>query len=117
MKNCEKHPLFEGFPKCFRLHIRGSKNAEGAPIVQSNCFQVTTDRIQPKVEETSVVFWCSLLEVCDHWDIWARAAKDMVKKIRPHRRCKGRDHPDGISQLRFRFTWGGGYFFEKTSCF
>ena len=30
-------------------------------------------------------------------------------KIRPHRRCKGRDHPDGISQLRFRFTWGRGF--------
>ena len=34
-------------------------------------------------------------------------------KIRPHRRCKGRDHPDGISQLRFRFTWGGGPFIWK----
>ena len=39
------------------------------------------------------------------------------KKIRPHRRCKGRDHPDGISQLRFRFTWGGALYLEKTSCF
>ena len=37
------------------------------------------------------------------------------KEIRPHRRCKGRDHPDGISQLRFRFTWG--HFLEETSCF
>ena len=39
-------------------------------------------------------------------------------KIRPHRRCKGRDHPDGISQLRFRFTWrGGGPFFGKNLLF
>ena len=40
-----------------------------------------------------------------------------IKQIRPHRRCKGRDHPDGISQLRFRFIRGGGHFLEKTSCF
>ena len=36
-----------------------------------------------------------------------------IVEIRPHRRCKGRDHPDGISQLRFRFTWGGGAFIWK----
>ena len=29
-------------------------------------------------------------------------------KIRPHRKCKGRDHPDGISQLSSGFTLGGG---------
>ena len=38
-------------------------------------------------------------------------------KIRPHRRCKGRDHPDGISQLRFRFTWRGGIFWKKPPVF
>ena len=38
-------------------------------------------------------------------------------KIRPHRRCKGRDHPDGISQQRFRFTWGGGIFWKKPPVF
>ena len=37
-------------------------------------------------------------------------------KIRPHRRCKGRDHPDGISPLRFRFTWDG-FFFGKNLLF
>ena len=33
------------------------------------------------------------------------------------RRCKGRDHPDGISQLRFRFTWGGVAFLGNNLLF
>ena len=39
------------------------------------------------------------------------------KNIRPHKRCKGRDHPDGISQLRFRFTWGGAFIWKKPPVF
>ena len=31
-------------------------------------------------------------------------------QIRPHRRCSGRDHPDGINNCKVRFTWGGGTF-------
>ena len=50
--------------------------------------------------------------------LWLIMSICQCQQIRPHRRCKGRDHPDGISQLRFRFTWGGGaLYLEKTSCF
>ena len=31
-------------------------------------------------------------------------------QIRPHRRCSGRDHPDGINNCKVRFTWGGDPF-------
>ena len=53
----------------------------------------------------------------ENWSDWRKHHSHSEEKIRAHRRCKGRDHPDGISQLRFRFTWGGGHFLEKTSCF
>ena len=38
-------------------------------------------------------------------------------KIRPHRRCKGRDHPGWHKSTKVQVYLGGGLYLEKTSCF
>ena len=51
---------------------------------------------------------------CKYFDV----KKISGRKIRPHRRYKGREHPDGISQMRFGFIWERrGIFWKKTSVF
>ena len=50
-----------------------------------------------------------------HIKSWNEIATKYIKINPPAPKVKGRDHPDGISQLRFRFTWGGGWHFWKKS--
>ena len=84
-----------------------------SPHVSWRCTAPQNGRLQRSGSKAPL---CSGMEVfvCVSWlaqhiDVENPAfVDDLSTKIRPHRRCKGRDHPDGISQLRFRFTWGGG---------
>ena len=47
---------------------------------------------------------------CKYFDV----KKISGRKIRPHQGYKGREHPDGISQLRFGFIWERrGIFWKK----
>ena len=46
-----------------------------------------------------------------------RKKKIRLHRIRPHRRCSGRDHPDGVNNCKVLVYLGGGYFLAKTMGF
>ena len=43
--------------------------------------------------------------------------QERARKVRPHRKCSGRDHPDGINNCNVQVYLGRGHFLAKTLSF